>query len=266
MTRFPGIALALAIAGLVGTATARADTVIDITQQPQLGSWTPFGESGTATYGQTFTVGSDRWLGSFSLYLQGELTSPISVRAYVQAWDGAMVTGPVLFRSAVTAYAGSSAPLELVFDALGTELQAGAKYVAYLSVSGLSTGSTETVGMPHSGDFGHDLLADGGFVWADNGDDLDLLGQTWWDGFEMGNDVWFKATLASSAPLTPPPAVPEPASALLMLGGLALAAGTVRRRGVHGIHGSGRAEGGPLAGVAPTTHAGRAGCSDGAAR
>lgn len=71
--------------------SARAASFIDTTVAGKCGSWEGFGlgAANTATYGQTFTVGDDALLNSFSLFLEGPtISAPLQFKAYIFNVDG----------------------------------------------------------------------------------------------------------------------------------------------------------------------------------
>lgn len=166
----------------------------------------PFGQAGTATYGQTFTataaLGSK--IDSFSFYLQNVASSNSAFVAYIAQWDGLKATGPMLYSSASNWIpTGQSGFTKFSFNTGGVSLTTGQQYVAFLSASGLgSNGNTSTsmgfVANPAT-------YADGAFVFFNNSN-FSQLTTTNWDNF-LGNygDAAFEAsfsdrTAAVSAP------------------------------------------------------------------
>ncbi len=109
-------------------AEARADTVIDTSpswnQTHQLGN---IGESGQniATVGQTFLVGSDTVLNSFSFWVDDNMNSDaLDYAAYVMEWTGTKATGSVLYQSAAsttTNNGGSGGWEKITFSTGGTQ-------------------------------------------------------------------------------------------------------------------------------------------------
>ena len=228
--KYSALAAALAVAT---AAPALADTAIDTTA-PFTGGIQPFGEPDTATYGQTFTVGSDNVLNSFSLYLDGTPNASISFQAYLYAWDGSKASGSALYTSALQTFTGTAAgnPLEFAFNTGGTALTTGAKYVAFLSTSGLQSGGNMTAEMPYSGEFGSDALPGGNFVFYNNGDDFAALTNSGWecaDNCSFG-DAWFKASLSDVAG-----GVPEPSAWAMLIVGLGVVGGAMRSRRRTGV-------------------------------
>ena len=198
-------------------------TIIDTTAT-FTGAWSPFGESNTATYGQTFAVTGDNILNSFSLYLTGLVANPVDFRSYLYEWNGSRATGAALFVSTDQQFTGSAyeKPQEFSFTTGGIALGIGKTYVAFLSASGLFNETYGTASMPFSGALGTDTLNQGNFVYYNNGNNFSLLTTNSWSKSSGQDDVWFKASLSSTQ-------VPEPASlALLGIGILGL--GISRRR------------------------------------
>ena len=91
---------ACAAASLAVSAQPAFAEQIDTTTAGTSVNINPFGVSDTSTYGQTFTVGADDVLNSFSLYLGSNPGSPINFKAYVYAWNGNRADGAQLFASA----------------------------------------------------------------------------------------------------------------------------------------------------------------------
>lgn len=184
------------------------------------GGISPFGSQNTATYGQTFTVGADNHLDSFSMFLRGRAggNGTLDLRGYVGAWDGSKVSA-ILFSSATQTMNADGALQEFMF-APNINLMSGARYVAFLSVSELAAQSESLFLMPYGG-FGVNTFSGGEFVYYNNGTNFAALSSTGWDcadscGF---GDVWLKASLST---------VPEPAT--LALVGLGLVGLSLGRR------------------------------------
>jgi hypothetical protein len=182
---------------------AGANTVIDTT-----GSWdgskqiAAFGEPGIATFGQTFTIGDDHVLKSFSFWLRDDASpGQADFIAYIVRWSGSSITGPILFQSAAFTVT-SSTFTEFTFNTGGISLQPGAQYVALLSASQLFNGvegvaavgflsadvCTGTVGGPDQGC---------GFVFKDNGADFSALTAAGWG--QVREDAAFRASFSAPA-------------------------------------------------------------------
>jgi hypothetical protein len=167
--------------------------------------------SGGGAWGQTFTVsGSNLCLDSFSLFLTGfEPVSPgpvsSHVRGYIARFDSVLMamTAP-LYESEIQTIVPTG--LQAFAFAPTLTLEAGVRYVAYLSTVGLTQpdGPSMTWGEKRTGG---DVLAGESAVHLING--------TWQAPFDTtGADAWFTASLSS------PTSVPEPASGLLLLTGI----------------------------------------------
>lgn len=187
-------------------------TVIDNTAIT--GAVSPFGSPNTATYGQTFTVGADNVLNSFSLYLNGG-PNQLDLRGYVAGWDGSKAAG-IIYTSTTRTMTSVAGLTEFAFNTGALNLATGSKYVLFLSVSDLGAQPQSTFTMPTTGQ----TYAGGDFVYYNNGINFSSLTSSSWDCRECGfGDVAFKAELSPSS------AVPEPASlALLGLGLIGLMA------------------------------------------
>lgn len=181
---------------------------------------TPFGETDTATYGQTFTVGADNVLQSFSFFLGGFESEAVDFAAYVMGWDGAQAEGSILYQSTKQTKDSNSSFEEFTFNTGGINLTSGQQYVAFLSASNFFDGILGTTGM---GYLDSDVYSGGGFVFRNNGSDFSLLTSTPWETF-IGNgvdDTAFKASFTSSA------AIPTPA---LLPGLIGMGVATLRKR------------------------------------
>lgn len=96
----------------------------------------PFGEDGSATYGQVFTVPTgETTVTSFTFYLNDTTAAPIKFGAYIMAWDGTRPTGPILYESTQRATTGQPDFEEFKFTTGSTNVVAGSQYVAFLSVT-----------------------------------------------------------------------------------------------------------------------------------
>ena len=214
---------ALAAGSLLIAMPAWGATSVDTTQS-YTGAWSPFGNPDTSTYGQTFTVGADNVLDSFSLFLTGAASNPVGFKAYVYGWDGSKATGPQLFASSLQSFSGSLSnnPTEFVFSTGGLGLITGAQYVAFLFAD--FSGSRGTVSMPYAGAIGSEQMPGGGFVYYNTGGDFGALTTSTWDKASGADDVWFKASFSQGDV----GAIPEPASWALFLFGFFTVGGLMR--------------------------------------
>ncbi len=204
----------LLLCAALGAVTADATaSVIDNTVITS--SIRPFGYPDTATYGQTFTVGADNVLNSFSMYLNGN-DQTLNLRGYVAGWDGNKATS-ILYTSATRAVTPGLGLMEFSFDTGKLSLTEGQKYVMFLSVSDLGEQATSLYTMPAT----NNSYAGGDFVYFNNSLNFGALTTQRWDCTECGwGDVAFKAAFSATTG-----EVPEPASlALLGLGFAGMAA------------------------------------------
>lgn len=217
----------LAAAVLLGTGRpAAAQTTID-TKPLQNSTIFAFGEPDTATYGQTFTVGSDNVLNSFSFNLTKGAGAPTtSFQFYVMGWDGTKATGPVLFQSGVTTIASGTPMQAFTFNTGNLALTSGSQYVGFINASNQFDGSEDAnVGMGSV--TGASVYNGGAFVYLNNGNNFSRVTQdAWTTGFQgPGADAAFTAQFSSRSLATP-----EPTSLALALPGLMPMWLLVRRR------------------------------------
>jgi VCBS repeat-containing protein len=163
------------------------------------GSLQPFGESNTATYGQTFTVqeGSNV-LQSFEIYLNDQ-TNPDAVdfAFYIMAWDGSKAIGSVLYESLPQTSAGADGFEKFTFNTGGLTLVPGQQYVAFVNASNFFDGleGTAVQGTVWSSD----PYAGGSFVYFNNGSDFGALTTNSWDSFGGTTDFAFTAVFTSDS-------------------------------------------------------------------
>jgi hypothetical protein len=183
--------------------------------------------SGAATFGQTFTVGGENALNSFTMYLDGGAGLPLNFQAYVYAWNGSRSVGDALYTSGLQTFTGSieGNPTAFMFDTGAIDLVSGAQYVAFLSVTGLANDHRAFAGMPTSGEFLEDTYAGGDFVYSNSATFAGLNARDWDMPGGVFGDVQFKADFSKG--VSP---VPEPAAWAMMIGGFGLAGGMIRSR------------------------------------
>src|SRR6185437_5263 len=210
--------------------TAHA-TVIDTSGNQVISTLYPFGETATATVGQTFTVtGGDTLLNNFAFRLDDSSPSrAVNFAAYLYAWDGQKATGSQLYASSMvsTSNNGGAGGWEtFTFDTGGVSLATGQQYVAFLNASYFFDGTSRTSSLELSNSY-----SGGNVVYDRNGTDFGQLTTRAWDsvtdGFIGSWDTYFVADFSAPTP------VPEPGSGVLLLVGVAgLAAVGMRRKSI----------------------------------
>lgn len=188
-----------------------------------------FGAKFTPAYGQTFTVGKANALNAFTLYLGG---GAANVRAFVYSWGRDGATGRALYTSDVRTFAGTmgDAVQALSFQVGALDLITSQRYVMLLSTAGLDQPRNAAAAwMPTAGAFGSNPYADGEFVYSNDASSVAALAGRRWDASAGAlGDVQFRADFSVGA--THGAGVPEPASWALLIGGVGLAGGALRRR------------------------------------
>jgi hypothetical protein len=198
-----------ACVALGGVDNAQASTIDTTSTWNGTDSVIYFGEPDTATYGQTFTVGSDNVLNDFTFWLN-DTSAPSTFAAYVMAWDGSKATGSILYQSGQRSTTGAAGMEQFTFNTGGTSLASGQKYVAFLNASNFF----DTVNDETEMGLTSDVYAGGDFVYINNSSDFSLLTTTNWNCAECGfGDTAFTANFASASAQ----AVPEPSSSLGLL-------------------------------------------------
>ena len=159
-----------------------------------------FGETNTATYGQTFTVdGPETVLDSFTFYVNDNVNPDyVDFEAFVMEWDGTKATGPILHSSSpisTTNNGGSDGFETFTINTGGISLTAGKRYVAFFCASNLFDGQYGT------GRFGGvvgSTYAGGSFVHDNNGSNFSQLTTSPWDNTTGGRwgDLAFEIVLS----------------------------------------------------------------------
>lgn len=211
--------------GLIGN--AQAASLIDTTP-----SWDgtlyidAMGESNTATYGQTFTVGSDNVLNDFTFWLADRNDpAPVDFAGYVMAWDGSKATGNILYQSGQRSTTSAVGMEKFTFNTGGTNLTSGQQYVAFLSASNFFDGVSSLANM---GSLRTNVYNGGDFVYYNNGSNFSALTINSWDctGGCFG-DAAFTANFSSASAQS----VPEPSSSLgLFVFGTFVASKVLKRK------------------------------------
>ncbi|MBW4492144.1 MAG: PEP-CTERM sorting domain-containing protein [Oscillatoria princeps RMCB-10] len=208
---------------------AQAGTLIDTTP-----GWngssdiTSLGEPNTATYGQTFTVGSDNVLNDFSFWVNDVPSAgPDSTdfAAYVMEWDSAnyRAKGDILYQSGMQSTTGAAGMEKFVFNTGGTALTSGKQYVAFLSASKFFDGVR---GSSDVGWIGKNVYNGGDFVFSNNGANFSALTSSSWDNWGFQNtDMAFQASFSQASA-----SVPEPSSMLGLLAFGTLGTGSLLKR------------------------------------
>jgi hypothetical protein len=180
--------------------------------------WHPFGNSETATYGETFTAptNGDNNLQSFGFYMgSAYVAGDIQLSGYIATWTGTQA-GSILYSSLMVDYANTGDAF-LSFNTGGLNLTAGGSYIAFLSVSqyyGLS------VGEAYASDGG--TIPGGSFAYFNNAGNFAELTSTAWDAAGQSPDWAVDLEFNGGS-------VPEPASFLLLGAGL-VGLAAVRRK------------------------------------
>jgi len=180
--------------------------------------WHPYGYPNTATYGELFTApnNADTNLSSFSFFMGSPIANATIVTgAYIATWNGSGA-GTLLYSSPQINY-DNLGDEEITINTGGLGLQAGAQYVAFLSISqyyGQSGGEAYV-------SQGGAIPGLNGFVYNNNGGDFNSLFTTTWSG-PLSPD-W-------AVDLEFTPGVPEPSSLLLLGTGILGGLGILRRK------------------------------------
>jgi len=179
-----------------------------------------FGETNTATYGQTFTVGSETSLDNFKFYLNDSVNPDFTdFEAFVMDWSGTKATGSILYQSAPLSTSnnnGSGGFEEFSINTGGLSLTSGNQYVAFFSASNLFDSINGTSIWAGLG--GADVYSGGQFVFNNNGSNFSSLTSADWNKNHggTGSDLAFSMTFSDGSV-----SVPEPAAIALLGLGLA---------------------------------------------
>jgi N-acetylneuraminic acid mutarotase len=178
------------------------------------GSWNgssvavPFRLDGSATFGQTITAPlQDSVLTNFSVwvydYYSTASSTPLTFGAYVAAWDGSKIVGPILYSSGLRS-AATGAPMGFTkhsFNTGGIEMDPGGSYAIFISLSDFSplgVNGSGGVGTP----FGVDAYSGGMMVNSANGTNFTALSTNAWYS-NPGADFAFQASFIAK-PSAPP--------------------------------------------------------------
>ncbi len=219
----------MAVAATMATLSTTSLRAQAITQGSNGNVTYGFGVPSAATIGQTFVGGAGALTG-FSLWLSNEFgvntpsASALQIRGYVMAWNGTRAIGPILYTSG-TRVGPTAAAQQFQFATPNIPMTPGARYVAFLSTSGLFS---NIVPRPAQAAvwLSDNASSGGGLVFTDNGDDLGLVSSQDWD---YTGDPSFQSQFQAAFSGT---VVPEPATLVLMASGLLVLGGwsAARRR------------------------------------
>jgi hypothetical protein len=190
--------------GALLTLSASAQVVDTTATWNGTDSIAPFGESDTATYGQTFTATAGlNQLNNFTFWLNsGSGPDAVDFAAYVMEWDAILsrATGSILFQSAQQILPfNTPAMTPFVFNTGGLVLDASKQYIAFLSASNFFDGS---FGTANAGYLFDDVYANGGFWFSNNGNDFGSLTSNQWENFVGAgvDDLAFRANFSVPVP------------------------------------------------------------------
>ena len=206
------ITSAILSAAILAGAPAFAATVINTTHGAakfELGSY-----GGSTTYGQTFKVGADAMLNSYSMFLTKMTSENFQFKSYIYQWNGAGVTGPALFTSG-SHQASIGDDREYVFSTTGLKLAPNTQYVAMMTVDGAPNNAFGTM-MPI---VANTTYSGGSFVFTNT----NAFGGNWDCGEQCNfGDAWLKASFSA--------AVPETATWGMMIAGFGVVGAALRTR------------------------------------
>ena len=131
-----------------------------------------FGENGSSTYGQVFTVPTgETTVTAFTFYLNDfDQNVPINFAGYIKAWDGTKAVGANLYESGLRATTGALGFEPFTFTG-STNVVEGGQYVAFLSVIGYIDGLPDrgsmAGGLPASTYPGGDFVSSNSLTFAE---------------------------------------------------------------------------------------------------
>ena len=168
-----------------------------------------FGVPDSSTYGQTFTVplGNDT-LVNYSFELQYGTGASVPFEFYIAQWNGADVTGPLLYQSSLLYAPGSGSETYTIQTMLG--LTTGQQYVAFISTSNVDRSVDGT--FYEYGSYAN--YTGGGFVYQNNGADSSQWTSGQWATWPVPQSAFTANFINSTAP--------APAALWPLVSGLAL--------------------------------------------
>ncbi|WFS62114.1 PEP-CTERM sorting domain-containing protein [Pseudodesulfovibrio thermohalotolerans] len=169
------------------------------------------GESNTATYGQTFTLGEESSLDSFSFYVQNyNITADVvDFKAYIADWNGSNIDNIFWSSDAYSTDNVSTSEFDLfTIDINGLNLDAG-NYVLFLSTSELFDGLSAQAVLGIVDDSFNQLP--GGLFYMNNGDDFDSLFSDNWAPYYNYYDLAYELNYSQG-----PTPTPEPSTFILL--------------------------------------------------
>ncbi|WP_417721263.1 VPLPA-CTERM sorting domain-containing protein [Salipiger sp.] len=195
---------------LAGTLTS-AETVIDTISGQNSGFYCLGVDTGCGqTFGQSFTVGADTRLDSFSFLTAPVTGGAIDVVLRLYEWSGSSRIGAELYASAATAL--SNLDWDETTWNVGVTLTSGSRYMAYLDASGLGNPTTSSTGFSYISGATYD---GGGFFWERT------AGDESWNATSADSE--FRAVFNAAT-------VPLPATLPLLAGAIGGAVALRRRR------------------------------------
>jgi hypothetical protein len=199
---------------LIFSKSAFADVVLsNVSGGGGIGEVGTFGRPNTSTYGDVFTAPITSELTSFTLFLSSGVGN---ILGGVGSWNGSGVSSVVYTSAPVTSSETNTFSPDI-------PVQAGQRYVAFISVDGIP-GDSSSAEMQFAAQL---VTGIDNFVFNNGGFEQDTFASSNWDG-SANNDVpvLFSATFLA--------AVPEPSTwAMMILGFLVVGFMAYRRKGTH---------------------------------